>query len=117
MGSSPIPPAQHSYARITRRAAAKGLVAALAFINTKNQRTDAQERRRPYFMPLEERRRLLDLILRQPWAEADYARLKRSPPRAMASPVRSFMSSMATQQWLLGKSGKKAYWIVWAAVH
>src|SRR5690349_21376139 len=77
VGSSPMSPAQHSYARITRRAAAKGLVAALALINTKIQRTSAQEHRRPYFMPPEERRRLLDLILRQPWAKVDYARLKK----------------------------------------
>src|SRR5215469_15801524 len=117
VGSSPMPPAQHSYARITRRAVAKGLVAALALINTKIQRTSAQEHRRPYFMPPEERRRLLDLILRQPWAKADYARLKK-----VASTGDGFAGAFLyvldgdpgdaaiAQQWLLGKYGKKAYW-------
>ena len=67
---------QHSCACITRRAVGKGLLSVLALMNTKDRRGNAQGNRRPYFMPPEERGRLHDLIQRQSWAKAEYARLR-----------------------------------------
>jgi hypothetical protein len=69
-----------------------------------------------------ERHRLHDLILRQSWANTDYARLKKA-----ASTGDGFAGSLlyaldgdprdaaTAQQWLLGKYGRNAYWSVRAA--
>jgi hypothetical protein len=105
---------------MTRRAVGKGLIGALAL--TQVQRAGAQSRERPYFMPPVERHRLHDLILRQSWANTDYARLKKA-----ASTGDGFAGSLlyaldgdprdaaTAQQWLLGKYGRNAYWSVRAA--
>src|SRR6516164_2281050 len=70
--------ARHS---ITRRAIAKGLLAALAVLNSKNTLRSAQERKRPYFMPPSEREFLGELILKQPCQDGlranENCRLKR----------------------------------------
>jgi Heparinase II/III-like protein len=113
---------QHSYLRITRRTLARGLLAVLALINMQRQRAKAQGPKRPYFMPLEERDRLHKLILREPWANTDYARLKKAAD-AGDGLARAFLHALdgeprdaaIAQQWLLEKYGKKAYWTVQAA--
>ena len=105
---------------MTRRAVGKGLIGALVL--TQVQPAGAQTRERPYFMPLEERHRLRDQILRQSWASTDYARLKKA-----ASTADGFAGALlyaldgdprdaaTAQQWLLGKYGRNAYWSVKAA--
>jgi len=115
-----LPRAQHSYTSMSRRAVGTGLIGALAL--TQVQRAGAQSRERPYFMPPVERHRLHDLILRQSWANTDYARLKKA-----ASTGDGFAGSLlyaldgdprdaaTAQQWLLGKYGRNAYWSVGAA--
>ena len=69
-----MPPAQHSYTSLTRRALGKGLFGALTFIQV--QRGSAQDHKRPYFMPPSEREFLHDLILKQSWAKTDYERIR-----------------------------------------
>ena len=112
-----MPRCANSYACITRRTLGKGLLGALAL--TQVQRGGAQDRKRPYFMPPVERDRLHDLILKQSWANMDYARLKK-----VASADDGFAAAFLyaldgnprdaaiAQQWLLGKYGRKAYWTV-----
>src|SRR5690349_15176571 len=114
-----MPAAEHSYSSITRRAVGRGLLAVLALINTKNQRGHAQEHKRPYFMPPEERGRLHDLILRQSWAKTDYERIRKSASTGDGFGAAFLYSldgdpsdAIIAQQWLLGKYGKRAYWTV-----
>jgi len=99
-----------------------GLLALLALVSADHQQVSAQAHGRPYFMPAVERDRLHDLILKQTWAQGDLARLKKS-----ASAGEGFAAAFLyalnddpkdaaiTQQWLLGKYGKKAYWSTRAA--
>jgi len=111
--------ARHS---ITRRAIAKGLLAALAVLNSKNTLRSAQERKRPYFMPPSEREFLRELILKQPWAKTDYEQMRTAASKgdgfagaflyALDGDLRG---AAIAQQWLLGKYGKGAYWTVRAA--
>lgn len=108
-----------SYGLITRRAAGARLLAALAFFYTHIRPGRAQHHERPYFMPPPERDRLHELILKQVWAHTDHARLKRaaSAGDGFASAFLYALDGNPTdaaiaQQWLLGKYGQKAYWIV-----
>ena len=71
------------------------LLVLLALISMQD-RSGAQDHERPYFMPPTERDRLHDLILKEAWAKADYARLKKSPQQAMALLLHSFMHWRAT---------------------
>ncbi len=73
-------------------------------------------------MPRSERDRLHDLILKQIWANAEHARLKRaaSAGDGFAGAFLYALDGNRTgaaiaQQWLLGKYGQKAYWTVRAA--
>src|SRR5262249_11392607 len=110
-----MPRAQHVYRSLTRRALGKGLFGALTF--TQVQRGSAQDHQRPYFMPPSEREFLHDLILKQSWAKADYARLKKAATTGDGFAA-AFLYGLdgdprdaaVAQQWLLGKYGKGAYW-------
>ena len=105
-----------------RRVVRAGLLALLALISTPHQRVSAQGHERPYFMPAAERDRLHDLILKQDWANADLARLKKSASTGDGFAA-AFLYALdgdpkdaaIAQQWLLGKYGKKAYWSTRAA--
>ena len=107
---------------LTRRAVGTGLLAALTLVNTNNQPATAQEHKRPYFMPSVERDRLHDLILKQPWAKTDYARLKMAASTGDGF-AGAFLYALdgdprdaaIAQQWLLGRYGKKAWAVVRAA--
>ena len=87
-----------------------------------DQRVGAQAHERPYFMPPAERDRLHGLILKEAWAKADLARLKRAASTGDGFAA-AFLYALdgdprdaaIAQQWLLGKYGKKAYWTVGAA--
>ena len=99
-----------------------GLLALLALISTQYQQVSAQGHERPYFMPPVERDRLHDLILKQAWAKADLARLKKAASTGDGFAA-AFLYALdgdprdaaIAQQWLLGKYGKKAYWSTRAA--
>src|SRR5215471_6227287 len=113
-----MPVGQHSYACITRRAAGRALFGVLALI-TQNQRSSAQEHKRPYFMPSVERDRLHDLILKQSWAKTDYTRLKKAASTGDGF-AGAFLYALdgdprdatIAQQWLLGRYGKRAWAVV-----
>src|SRR5262245_8420640 len=97
-----------------------GLLALVALISVDHQQVYAQAHGRPYFMPAAERDRLHDLILKQTWAQADLARLRKSAASGDGFAA-AFLYALnddpkdaaITQQWLLGKYGKKA----WGTVH
>jgi hypothetical protein len=63
---------------MTRRLARAVLLALLVLITVQDQRSGARAHERPYFMPPVERDRLHGLVLKEDWAKADYARLKRA---------------------------------------
>ena len=73
-------------------------------------------------MPPAERDRLHDLILKQSWANTDYARLKKTASTGDGFTA-AFLCALdgdhrdaaIAQQWLLGKYGKKAFWTERAA--
>ena len=114
-----MPAAQYSYGHIIRRVVGAGLLALLALISTQHQQVGAQGHERPYFMPPVERDRLHDLILKEAWAKADLARLKKAASTGDGFAA-AFLYALdgdpkdaaIAQQWLLGKYGKKAYWTV-----
>jgi hypothetical protein len=114
--------AQYSYEHMIRRVLGAGLLALLALISTQHQRVGAQEHERPYFMPPMERDRLHDLILKEAWAKADHARLKKAASTGDGFAA-AFLYALdgdprdaaIARQCLLGKYGKKAYWTVRAA--
>ena len=72
-------------------------------------------------MPPVERASLRGLILKETWAKADLARLKKAASVGDGFAA-AFLYALEgnpkdaaiTQQWLLGKYGKKAYWTVQA---
>ena len=83
---------------------------------------DCRARERPYFMPPAERSRSHDLISKEAWAKADLERLRKaaSGGDGFAAAFLYALDGKPTdaaiaQQWLLGKYGKTAYWIVRAA--
>ena len=98
------------------------LLALLALISMQDQRSGAQAHERPYFMPPAERDRLHDLISKEAWAKADLARLKNAASTGDGFAA-AFLYALdgdprdaaIAQQWLLGKYGKKAFWVVRAA--
>src|SRR5262249_44900098 len=115
----PMPAAQHARRCIIPRVVRALLFALLALIAMQDQRSGARAHERPYFMPSVERDRLHGLILKEAWAKADYARLKRAASTADGFAA-AFLYALdgdpraaaIAQQWLLGKYGKNAHWTV-----
>src|SRR4051794_35763894 len=105
-----------------RRIVPAVLLSLLAIIAPQDQRGNAQGRERPYFMPPLERAGLRGLIFKEVWAKVDLARLKKAASSGDGFAA-AFLYALdgdtkdaaIAQQWLLGKYGKKAYWIVQAA--
>src|SRR5262245_58521080 len=120
-GTSPMLAAQYYSGHIIRRVLAAALLAVL-LISTQDQQALAQQHMRPYFMPPAEREVLRDLILKQPWAKADYERLKKAASTGDGFAA-AFLYALdgesrdaaIAQKWLLWKYGKKAFWTVAAA--
>src|SRR6266516_3038568 len=115
--------AQHSRGRTILLPLAAVLAALLiALISIQGGWGGARAHERPYFMPPMERDRLHALVLTEPWARADYARLKKAASTGDGFAA-AFLYALdgdprdaaIAQQWLLGKYGKKAYWTVRAA--
>jgi hypothetical protein len=73
-------------------------------------------------MPSVERSRLHELILKETWAQTDYAQIKRKASTGDGFAA-AFLYALdgdpryaaVAQQWLLGRYGNKAYWTVGAA--
>jgi hypothetical protein len=99
-----------------------GLLALLVMVSMHDQSARAQARERPYFMPSVERGRLHQLISKEGWAKANHERLTEAAFKGDGFAA-AFMyaldgdpkNAVIAQRWLLGKYGKKAFWMVRAA--
>src|SRR5262245_61462040 len=101
-----------------RRTATVIFLALLAVIAVRGEPKDAPAHGRPYFLPTAERDRLRALVQKEDWAKADHARLEKDAA-AGDGHAAAFLYALdgdakyaaIAQKWLLGKYGKKAYWV------
>jgi hypothetical protein len=91
-----MPGRQHPRGCMICRLVRAVLLALLTLITMQDQRSGAQDHERPYFMPSVERDRLHGLILKEAWAKADHARLKRAASTGDGFALHFFTPSMAT---------------------